>query len=195
MLRFTHYSHHFLWAQKWAMSLFSLFGSVKKRTTFPGTLPLSVSLCPMHFPTKNRWLVIIDGLSLNWTMSPLLSSVQFPERSIGSSGWTFIEWPLFSIMIQFSARFWLWLINFYGIGGRAILPLNAFSCCHIVKEWRRTWGRLQQFRQGWSYFPHFPFLSPCLMQVNLFCEVKQIFPFKWVRLLQEQGKIQVRRFM
>ena len=110
--------------------------------------------------------------------------------------WMNFHWvAAFSIMIQFSARFWLWLINFYGIGGRAILPLNAFSCWHIVKEWRRTWGRLQQFRQGWSYFPHFPFLLPCLMQVNLFCEVKQIFPFKWVRLLQEQGKIQVRRFM
>ena len=105
MLRFTHYSHHFLWAQKWAMSLFSLFGSVKKRTTFPGTLPLSVSLCPMHFPTKNRWFVIIDGLSLNWTMSPLLSSVQFPERSIGSSGWTFIEWPLFQLWFSFRPGF------------------------------------------------------------------------------------------
>ena len=144
------------------------------------TLPLSVSLCPMHFPTKNRWFVCCHY----WRFVIELDHIPF-----------IVHGAILSAVLGHPMQ-----MNFHWLVENMIsfMPYFAWSTCIQLVKMASQNRKASIVSTRWITFPIFSMFDTNKYitqypQVNIVCEIKQIFSLTC--LLQWQGKIQVRPFI
>ena len=167
--------------KNWTIELHTRTALVRRGPAI-SMLPLSVSLCPMHFPTKNRWFVYHHY----WRFVIELDHIPFIVHGAILSAVSALGHPL--------------RMNFHWLVKNMIssLPHSAWSTCMDLVKMASNNRKASIVSTRWIIFHTFSMFDTNIyitqyLHVNIICEAKQIFSLKW--LLLQQDKIQVGPFI